>query len=409
MNERIEKELNALAKRMKQEYGETLSKYNEIALSNSLNVEDDREGMVALTLTRNFVRGSLKGSKSSSGFGQNGFGFLVGIEQARDVQAWRRKTLQSDYESNPNTVFSEGRVAEVTLLETGSYEKSQIDGEDTDVKNIPRLPNSAIEVDENRWIVPIDNVKSFMSGDTNPRFGKPLPAEEWRLRAHFIGRQNGEIQYWSLGLKNEAAKNFNVETNRWIHLRALFNEERNAIYGIKNMTLESLTYNDTLDPEDETYVDTSKLNMEELLGECMAEYVADLLELEDYHESNRESAGYNLVVTDGIVSSMNLTPNEKTGNRVLWVEPIDANYGFDDGDLPDSTPCWIPESVDIDFGIGSDIIVIGRTNQTQRKDEDGNYTDEWNPVSINLFGVMPRIALGTPTVDDSTSSDVDYW
>ena len=409
MNERIEKELNALAKRMKQEYDETLSKYNEIALSNSLNVEDDREGMVALTLTRNFVRGSLKGSKSSSGFGQNGFGFLVGIEQARDVQAWRRKTLQSDYESNPNTVFSEGRVAEVTLLETGSYEKSQIDGEDTDVKNIPRLPNSAIEVDENRWIVPIDNVKSFMSGDTNPRFGKPLPAEEWRLRAHFIGRQNGEIQYWSLGLKNEAAKNFNVETNRWIHLRALFNEERNAIYGIKNMTLESLTYNDTLDPEDETYVDTSKLNMEELLGECMAEYVADLLELEDYHESNRESAGYNLVVTDGIVSSMNLTPNEKTGNRVLWVEPIDANYGFDDGDLPDSTPCWIPESVDIDFGIGSDIIVIGRTNQTQRKDEDGNYTDEWNPVSINLFGVMPRIALGTPTVDDSTSSDVDYW
>tara|TARA_R110002110_G_scaffold14868_10_gene68147 strand:+ start:1605 stop:2834 length:1230 start_codon:yes stop_codon:yes gene_type:complete len=409
MNERIEKELNALAKRMKQEYDEILSKYNEIALSNSLDVEDDREAMVALTLTRNFVRGSLKGSKSSSGFGQNGFGFLVGIEQARDVQAWRRKTLQSDYESNPNTVFSEGRVAEVTLLETGSYEKSQIDGEDTDVKNIPRLPNSAIEVDENKWIVPIDNVKSFMSGDTNPRFGKPLPAEEWRLRAHFIGRQNGEIQYWSLGLKNDAAKNFNVETNRWLHLRALFNEERNAIYGIKNMTLESLTYNDTLDPEDETYVDTSKLNMEDLLSECMAEYVADLLELEDYHESNRETAGYNLVVTDGIVSSMNLTPNEKTGNRVLWVEPIDANYGFDDGDLPDSTPCWIPENVDIDFGIGSDIIVIGRTNQTQRKDEDGNYTDEWNPVSINLFGVMPRIALGTPTVDDSTSSDVDYW
>ena len=409
MNERIEKELNALAKRMKQEYGETLSKYNEIASSNSLDVEDDREGMVALTLTRNFVRGSLKGSKSSSGFGQNGFGFLVGIEQARDVQAWRRKTLQSDYESNPNTVFSEGRVAEVTLLETGSYEKSQIDGEDTDVKNIPRLPNSAIEVDENKWIVPIDNVKSFMSGDTNPRFGKPLPAEEWRLRAHFIGRQNGEMQYWSLGLKNDAAKNFNVETNRWLHLRALFNEERNAIYGIKNMTLESLTYNDTLDPEDETYVDTSKLNMEDLLSECMAEYVADLLELEDYHESNRETAGYNLVVTDGIVSSMNLTPNEKTGNRVLWVEPIDANYGFDDGDLPDSTPCWIPESVDIDFGIGSDIIVIGRTNQTQRKDEDGNYTDEWNPVSINLFGIMPRIALGTPTVDDDSSSDVDYW
>ena len=407
MNERIEKELNALAKRMSVDYEEILGKYTEIAEANSLDMEDDRQSMVALTLTRNYVRTSLKSSKTSSGFGQQGFGFLVGVEQARDVQAWRRKVLQSDYSSNPNEVFSEGRVAEVTL-NGDTYEKSQLINGEVAVKNIPHLPNSAIEVDENKWIVPLDNVKAFMSGDTNPRYGKPLPAEEWRVRGHFIGKSNGEYQYWSLGLKNEAAKNFDVETGRWFHLRALFNEERNAIYGVKGMTLESLRYNDALDPNDDLYINTDSLSIEDLVGDCMGEYVADLLELEDYHDDIKDNRGVKLVVTDGIVSSMNLTPNEKTGNRVLWIEPIDANYGYEEGDLPDSTPCWIPESVDIEFGIGSDIIVVGRTNQTNKKDDDGNFTEEWNPVSINLFGVIPRVSLGAPEAEDD-STDVDYW
>ena len=70
----------------------------------------------------------------------------------------------------------------------------------------------------------------------------------------------------------------------------------------------------------------------------------------------------------------------------MWIEPADASYGFEESDIPDSTPCWIPENVDIDFGVGSDIIIIGRTNQTQKRDEDGNYLeDEWNPVSIECI------------------------
>ena len=73
------------------------------------------------------------------------------------------------------------------------------------------MPNSAIEVDENKWIVPIDNIKSFMSGDSNPRYGKPLPAEEFRRRVHLIAKKDGgDYQYWTFGLKNLAAKEWNV-------------------------------------------------------------------------------------------------------------------------------------------------------------------------------------------------------
>ena len=133
-------------------------------------------------------------------------------------------------------------------------------------------------------------------------------------------------------------------------MNALFNEDRNAAYGIKGRTLASLQYNKNLDPESDMYVDTSSLSMEDLLGDCMGDWVADLIEIEDFHNTQAQNPGMKLCITDGIVSSMNLNRNEKTGNCVLWIEPADANYGFDEDDLPDSTPCWIPSNIDIDFG-----------------------------------------------------------
>tara|TARA_R110000737_G_C14595391_1_gene488225 strand:+ start:824 stop:2068 length:1245 start_codon:yes stop_codon:yes gene_type:complete len=414
MNERIEKELSGLAVKLGKTEEEMLAKYNEIAEANGLDLENERNGMVALTLTRNFARGSLKGNKSSSkkgGFGNDAFGFIVGSEPSRDVQEWKRKNLVSDYTSNSNTVFNEERCAEVVLTEAG-YEKSQIIDGEVKTKIIPQLPKSSIEVDEDKWIVPIDNIKSFMSGDSNPRYGKPLPQEEFRRRVHLIAKkEGGEYQYWTFGLKNDLAKEWDIETFRWLHLNALFNDDRNACYGIKVRTVNSLQYNDNLDESDDMFVGTLP-SMEDLLVEHMGDWIADLLEIEDYHAQIMSNPGMKLCITDGIVSSMNLQVNEKTGNRVLWIEPADAAYGFEDDDVPESTPCWIPSNVDIDFGVGSDVIIIGRTNQSPKKDSDGNkIEDEMNPVSFNIFGILPRVALGAPQETKSNESDdtLNYW
>ena len=60
MNERIENELKGLANKLGKSEEEMLEKFNEIAESNNLDLENERQSMVALTLTRNFVRSSLK-------------------------------------------------------------------------------------------------------------------------------------------------------------------------------------------------------------------------------------------------------------------------------------------------------------------------------------------------------------
>ena len=162
--------------------------------------------------------------------------------------------------------------------------------------------------------------------------------------------------------------------------------------------------------EDERFY-SNDVDMEDMLGSNMSEYVSDLMELESYHEQISTVQGLRLVVTDGIVSSMNLTVNEKTGNRVMWIEPVDANYGFEDEDIPESTPIWVPSHINIDFGVGSDVIIIGRTNQTQRKDADGVPTGELNPVTINLYGVYARIATGAVAEDVvlDNDEDIEFW
>ena len=326
MIERVEKELNSLATRLSIEVGEMNEKYVEIGNSNNLDLEIERNQLVALTLTRNYVRGRLASNRtSSSGFGDAGVGFFIGIEPARDVMEWKRKNVMSKYNSDSSQALNDEIVAEVTMTDAGSYEKTQKKNGEWDTRIIPQLPASAIEVNETTWVVPVDPVKSWASGDENKNYGKPLPKEEYKLRAHFIGmKDGGDMQLWSLQLKNEAAKDFKVDTFRWTTIYGLFNDERNAIYGIRNKTLTSMTYMEQLDEEDPRWVDVSGENMEDILAEHMAEYVADLIELDSYHDLISQQQGLRVVVTDGIVTSMNLTPNERSGNRVIWVEPVDA-------------------------------------------------------------------------------------
>ena len=413
MLERIEKELNALAKRLDIESEEMVGKYGEIANSNNLDLEDDRQSLVALTLTRNYVRGRLAGAKNTGGgYGNTGVGYFVAIQPPRDVMDWKRRNVLSKFRADSNQALKDGLLAEVTLTSDDEYEATRYYNDEWETKIVRAVPASAIEVGEDHWIVPLDPVKTWASGDANKNYGKPLPREEWVVRAHFIGGKTGEdVELWTVQLKGDEAKNFKVQTFRPLSLYGIFNEDRKAIYGIRGKTASSVQYIDVLDEDDERWFDVTTVDYEDGIGEHMAEYVADLMELDLYHEQIQQTQGPRLIVTDGIVTSMNLTANEKTGNRVIWVEPVDANYGFSDEDIPESTPVWVPSHVDINFGVGSDVIVVGRTNQTQKKDEDGMPIDgEYNPVTINLYGVYARTATGAPEgMVEMAEEEVDFF
>jgi len=413
MIERIENELGSLAKRLQIEEEEMNAKYAELATSNNLDLEDERQQLMAMSLTRQYVRSRLASNRSSSqqSFGAMVTGFFVGIEPVRDIMEYKRKNVRSRYNADASQALTDGLVAEI-VLEDGEFKKTQVKNDEWETKTLPQVPDMAIEIAETVWIVPLDAVKTWQSGDTNKNYGRPLPKEQHQVRAHFIGqKEDGETQLWTVQLKNEMAKNFKADCFRMLTFYGLPNEDRNAIYGIRNKTLETLSYIDILDEDDPRWFDTSSYNYEDALVENMGEFVTDLMDIESYHQEIQTQQGLKIAVTDGIVTSMNLTVNKNTGNRVIWIEPLDANYGFEDEDMPESTPIWVPSHVDIDFGVGSDIVVIGRTSQSQKKDESGIPIDgEYNPVSINLYGLNVRLATGlAESVDTSDGDSLNYW
>ena len=67
------------------------------------------------------------------------------------------------------------------------------------------------------------------------------------------------------------------------------------------------------------------------------------------------------------------------------------------------TTCWIPEHLTLDFGIGSSVIVIGRTSQRT--------TDEGvEPTTINVAGIYCTVRHGSAVeVSVPVEEDFDWF
>jgi len=67
------------------------------------------------------------------------------------------------------------------------------------------------------------------------------------------------------------------------------------------------------------------------------------------------------------------------------------------------TTCWIPSHLTLDFGIGSSVIVIGRTSQRT--------TDEGvEPVTINVAGLYCVVREGSAVeVSVPVEEDFDWF
>ena len=121
----------------------------------------------------------------------------------------------------------------------------------------------------------------------------------------------------------------------------------------------------------------SNFNVEDFLVDSLKDNVVSLVDLDRKHMENLQKP-YNqrFIVTDGVVCNMNMTPTSN-GNRILNITDLNAEFDYEGNGV---VTCWIPEHMEIDFGIGSSVIVIGNTSQ---RTVDG----ETEPATINASGL----------------------
>ena len=380
------------------------TKWSSIVSDNSLDLNVENELKLGLTLFRQWFTG-MKAVKESGkentggGLVKTGFGIILGIEDARDYEAYSRDQLVAEYMRDRNAAFNAGKFAYADG-NAGDYTISQIlNGELKERKWTKELPDSKMEVD-GRTIIPIDERKVLPWGGENPQFGYPRPASNWRRNIHFVGEvEGGTPQYWMISAKNDTARDWNVKANEYLFIDLIWDSEKNAAYPVKD-TLANVVYNSQV----ETPRDTSTMPpMRNLVADMLRPKVTGLVNLENYHNTVQSlPAKERIVVTDGNVTNMNMNPN-KTGNRTLFISDLNADFDYEAGGYS-STPCWVPPHIDIDFGIGSHVMILGRTSQSRNQE-----TGELRQCSINVFGVIVLDKRGNPVNVQDSGEQYSDW
>jgi|13_taG_2_1085334.scaffolds.fasta_scaffold03846_6 hypothetical protein len=408
MNENMKTEIEKYAEVIGVTVEEASAIFDGIVNDNSLDVNTDEGLLVARSVFRSkFGQARARLKKESEGgesnqtteytgptYTQKATGFFWAVEQATDWEERNRNSLLAEYQRDANSLLMSGKVAMAVQLSEGNYEVSLIKDGENNTKVMEKLPDTEpMQVDDDRWIIPVDDRKAWNSGQPNPNYGKPLPATRWQRSLLFVGKINdGEYQEYVLRVNGEQAKTFQPRTFAWCEFDCVPNSNNPSNLSARKdgSTVASLNYLD------------SSENTLEVIQSVLGEKVSALTTLDSYHSENSHKP-YNqrLVVTDGNVANMNLQAYDN-GNRVIFLSDLNADFDYE-GEGFSSTACWVPSHVDIDFGIGSNVIIAGRTSQ---REVDG----ELSNVSINVLGLYVVDRHGSAEVYVQPEEDNgDIW
>jgi hypothetical protein len=379
MNENVKTEIEKSLQYIGMTQEEAEQKYGEICAENGVETTDS----FGKALWRSFVsqhqRSKAQTKQDDGSLTKTVFGFFVTLDAPRDMMAWKRRTAGEEYRRDADAALENGIVAIATENALGKWVVSRTHKGTYEEKVVSNLPSGAEEGIDGQYFIPLDNTERYMNGGENKAYGKPLPVEQFRRQGMFYGSVGGgENQMWAFSYKNQPGVDFQPNTFDWVTFLAIPNQERGALYGMTEVTKASLVRNSDVDPESEHYRDMSSFDFENFIMNDLSENLVPLHELDRKHEEfQSRDYGSRFVVTDGVVCNMNMTAT-KNGNRILNITDLDAEFDYEEGS--GVVTCWIPEHIEIDFGIGSAVVVIGRSS---RRVVDG----ETEPATINVGGL----------------------
>ena len=402
MDETIMEEIRKAAELLGMGEEEAVKKFNDICTQN--NVDATEEPLLARGLWRQYFSGAKLAQQrpASSGddeFWKPAFGFFISLDEARDMMAIQRDRIVGEYHRDSDTTYDLGKVALFTPMTGDKYEGQMMkDGEEV-IRVFGKLPDNHVELDDGRYLVPLDSTEKYGTF-VNKNYGKPLAKSEFRRSGIFIGEVSGKLGKYFFSYKGPHSVDFNPRTFEFVSFSCITNSTHgDRIHGGTDVTAGSLLYNsDSQEP-----VDVSDVSIQdELMNHSEANF-SPLIDLERFH-STVSQKNYNdrFVFTDGSVTSINMTPT-KNGNRIMTLDDLNTDFDFD-GEGWSGTTCWIPASMEIDFGIGSNVVVVGRTSQGT--DNEGNMQN----VTINVTGIhVLKSRGGSPEAIEFTEEEETDW
>jgi hypothetical protein len=384
---------------------EAMSKFEEICSENNIETTNP----IGKALWRNFTANALRSqksgneNKSNDSYYKKAFGFFVSLEAPRDMMSYNRARAKEEFLRDADRALEQGIVAVANQNALGKWVVSRYHNNNYDEKTMATLPDGAEETEDGRTFIPLDNTPVYMNGGKNQNYGRPLPAQQMRRTGIFFGTVDGDLNNakpYFFSYKNQGGVDFAPNTFEWVHFLCVASDDGVNLYGAKMMTADSLSLNSEMNPEDELFRDMSSFNFEECLQTNFDSHLTPLALIEKAHiERQALPSKERYIITDGTVCNMNMTPTSN-GNRIINLTDLNAEMNYDNDGI---TTCWIPEHLNLDFGIGSAVIVIGRTSQRT--------TDEGvEPVTINVAGLLCTERHGSAVeVSQPVEEDFDWF
>ena len=402
MNEDMKAEIEKSIQYIGMNMEEAMNKFNEICSENGIEPSNP----IAKGLWRNYVANTRRANSSdgekkegSNSLYKSAFGFFVSLDAPRDMMAWNRMKAKEEYLRNEQNALEKGIVAVATENALGKWIISRYHNGEYREATRDTLPDGAETLEDGRIFIPLDNTMTYMNGGKNNNYGRPLPPEQMRRSGVFYGKLgNGEMRSYYFSYKNQGGVDFAPNTFEWVHFLCVEGSNGTDIYGATDLTVSSLTLNSDLDPENSLYQDMSSFDFEDCLRLNYNSHLVPLVEMDKAHiERQVAPTKERFIITDGTVCNMNMTPT-KNGNRIINITDLNAelDYENDSGMIT----CWIPAHLKLDFGIGSSVIIVGRTSQ---RTVDGVA----EPVTINTSGLFCVIKHGS-AVETSQPVEEDF-
>lgn len=402
MDENTKKEIQKGAEVLGLTQDEAMAKYEELCQENGI----EKDNRIGLGLWRNYVANARRSQKSGNqnnndSYYKNAFGFFIALETPRDMMSWNRAKAKEEFLRDSDNALEQGIVAVANENAIGKFTVSRYHNGEYKEAVLSSLPEGAEILEDGRTFIPLDNTATYMNGGKNNKYGTPLPKEQFRRSGIFfgsVGQEEMKMYYFSY--KNQGGVDFKPNTFEWVHFLCIEGSNGTDIYGATDMTINSLTLNSSLDPENEAFRDMGDFDFQKCLQDNFDSHIIPLVELDKEHIQRQAlPSKERFIVTDGTVITMNMIPT-KNGNRIINISDLDATLDEDETGI---FTCWIPEHLELDFGIGSNVIIVGRTSQ---RTVDGVIEN----ATINTTGLLCTDRHGSAVeVNQPTEEDFDWF
>jgi len=305
---------------------------------------------------------------------QQFFGIILIATQPRHSTARRRREALEFYESSPEEAVQKGIVEEITKAENGYISRKVDKNGVIHTKPIKEVPDNAL-VSGDKWVVPLNSMRTFPSGATNWNYLKPLPAEQYFMNIEGICVKAGESEFLPF------RATLNLDTN---DVQLPLNKPVKFLATVRSKDSKGYTLSVRNDTKFEEISDVDMETIKPLVQKFYEE-----TPIPNLYEKYEEVKGtYQTISIKGQVADI-IVRRPTEDNPKPWSMVI-----VSDEDTDEEVRVICHPGLDVSFGINSIVKVWGSPVLSKRWDPELRATTDEDELVVFASGIYPLIYFG---------------